>query len=49
MRRRGKLDEDTLARQPRALGEDHPDTQLSARNLATATRALREEADGAEA
>ena len=30
-----ELDEDTLDRRRRILGEDHPDTLLSARNLAT--------------
>jgi len=29
-----ELDEDTLARRRRVLGEDHPDTLLSANNLA---------------
>ena len=39
------LDEDTLARR-RVLGEDHPDTQRSARNLAADLRALGEIQDG---
>lgn len=35
-----ELDEDTLARRRRVLGEDHPSTQRSARNLAADTHAL---------
>jgi hypothetical protein len=35
-----ELDEDTLARRRRVLGEDHPATQRSARNLAEDLRAL---------
>ena len=35
-----QLDEDTLARRRRVLGEDHPDTLTSARNLARDLRAL---------
>ena len=37
-----ELDEDTLARRRRVLGEDHPDTLLSARNLAADLRNLGE-------
>jgi hypothetical protein len=37
-----ELDEDTLARRRRVLGEDHPDTLASANNLAAAFRALGE-------
>ena len=37
-----ELDEDTLARRRRVLGENHPDTQKSARNLAADLRALGE-------
>ena len=36
------LDEDTLARRRRVLGEDHPDTLRSANNLAIDLRALGE-------
>lgn len=35
------LDEDTLDRRRRVLGEDHPDTLLSASNLAVDLRRLR--------
>jgi hypothetical protein len=34
------LDEDTLARRRRVLGHDHPDTLISANNLAADLRAL---------
>jgi Tetratricopeptide repeat len=34
------LDQDTLACRRRILGEDHPDTLLSAENLAADLRAL---------
>lgn len=34
------LNEDTLARRRRVLGEDHPDTLTSADNLAVSPRAL---------
>jgi hypothetical protein len=34
------LDEDTLTRYRRVLGDDHPDTQRSAHNLAVNLRAL---------
>ena len=37
-----ELDEDTLARRRRVLGEDHPDTLTSASNLATSLHALGE-------
>jgi len=37
-----ELDEDTLARKRRVLGEDHPDTLTSANNLAADLRALGE-------
>jgi len=40
-----ELDEDTLARRRRVLGEDHPDTLLSANNLAADLRALSEADD----
>jgi hypothetical protein len=36
------LDEDTLARRRRVLGHDHPDTTLSAQNLAADSAALEE-------
>jgi Tetratricopeptide repeat len=36
------LDEDILARRRRVLGEDHPDTLISASNLAAGLRALGE-------
>jgi tetratricopeptide repeat protein len=36
------LDEDTFSRRRRVLGEDHPDTRLSAENLAAALRKLGE-------
>ena len=39
------LDQDTLDRKRRVLGEDHPDTLTSARNLAADLRALGD-ADG---
>jgi hypothetical protein len=35
-----KLDDDTLTRRRRVLGEDHPNTEQSARNLAADMRAL---------
>ena len=34
-----QLDEDTLARRRRDLGEDHPDTLTAASNLAVSLRA----------
>ena len=37
-----QLDEDTLARRRRDLGEDHPDTLASADNLAVSLRAAGE-------
>ena len=37
-----QLDEDTLARRRRDLGDDHPDTLTSASNLAISLRAVRE-------
>ena len=37
-----ELDEDTLARSRRVLGEDHPDTLRSANNLAADLRELGE-------
>ena len=37
-----QLDEDTLARRRRDLGDDHPDTLTSASNLAISLRAARE-------
>jgi hypothetical protein len=39
-----QLDEDTLARYRRVLGNDHPTPWLSASNLAAALRALGERA-----
>jgi hypothetical protein len=39
-----ELDEDTLARRRRLLGEEHPDTKKSAGNLALDERLLRGEA-----
>jgi hypothetical protein len=36
------LDEDTLARRRRVLGDDHPDTLASASNLANSLRGLGE-------
>ena len=39
------MDEDTLARRRRVLGEDHPDTLRSANNLAADLRALGEAGD----
>jgi Tetratricopeptide repeat len=36
---RWQLDEDTLARRRRVLGDDHPDTLTSANNLAAGLRA----------
>ena len=39
------LDEDTLARRRRVLGDDHPDTVISAHNLAADLRALGESED----
>ena len=36
------LDEDTLARRRRVLGDDHPDTLTSANNVAADLRALGE-------
>ena len=36
------LDEDTLARRRQVLGDDHPDTLISANNLAADMRALGE-------
>jgi hypothetical protein len=39
------LDEDTLARSRRVLGEDHPITLASAGNLAADLRALGEAGD----
>jgi len=41
------LDQDTLDRKRRVLGEDHPETLRSARNLAADLRALSEAGDGA--
>jgi hypothetical protein len=41
------LDQDTLDRRRRVLGQDHPDTLASASNLATDLRALGEADDGA--
>ena len=38
--RPAQLDEDTLTRSRRVLGEDHPDTLISASNLAVDLRAL---------
>ena len=38
----GELDEDTLARSRRVLGDDHPDTLTSAHNLAFDLRNLGE-------
>ena len=35
-----QLDEDTLARRRRDLGEDHPDTLAAASNLAVSLRAV---------
>jgi hypothetical protein len=43
-----ELDEDTLARYRRVLGEDHPDTLTSASNLAIDLRALGETEDRPE-
>jgi hypothetical protein len=40
-----ELNEDTLARRRRILGEDHPDTLASANNLAIDLRALDEQVD----
>jgi Tetratricopeptide repeat len=40
-----ELDEDTLTRKRRVLGEDHPETLRSARNLAADLRALGEAGD----
>jgi hypothetical protein len=40
--RASQLDEDTLIRRRRVLGEDHPDTLTSASNLAADLRALGE-------
>jgi hypothetical protein len=37
-----ELDQDTLDRRRRALGEDHPDTLTTANNLAADLRALRD-------
>jgi len=39
------MDQDTLARRRRVLGEDHPDTLNSAKNLAADLRALSEADD----
>ena len=39
------LDQDILDRQRRVLGEDHPDTSISAANLAADLRALAEADD----
>jgi hypothetical protein len=39
------LDQDTLARRRRVLGEDHPDTLLSARHLAEDREALDDAAE----
>ena len=39
-RARVQLDEDTLARRRRDLGEDHPDTLAAASNLAVSLRAV---------
>jgi hypothetical protein len=39
------LDEDTLARRRRVLGDDHPDTVTSASNLAADLRVLGEAED----
>src|SRR6266567_3689972 len=41
-RARVQLDEDTLARRRRDLGEDHPDTLAAASNLAVSLRAVGE-------
>jgi hypothetical protein len=41
-----ELDEDTLTRRRRVLGEDHPDTLASATNLAVNLRALGETETG---
>ncbi|MGH3823264.1 MAG: tetratricopeptide repeat protein [Pseudonocardiaceae bacterium] len=38
----GRLNEDTLTRRRQVLGEDHPDTLLSANNLALDLHALGE-------
>jgi hypothetical protein len=40
LERARELDEDTLDRRRRALGDDHPDTHRSARNLAADLVAL---------
>ena len=40
-----QLDEDTLARRRRVLTDDHPDTLISANNLAADLRALGEPED----
>jgi hypothetical protein len=37
-----ELDQDTLDRRRRVLGEDHPDTLTTANNLAADLRALRD-------
>jgi hypothetical protein len=42
------LDEDTLARSRRVLGEDHPDTLTSASNLALDLRELGKQDAGRE-
>jgi len=44
-----ELDEDTLTRKRRTLGEDHPDTLASASNLANDLRALGEPQAGEDA
>ena len=41
-----ELDEDTLARRRRVLGEDHPDTLASADNLAFSLQGVRGQAAG---
>ena len=48
MPRARALDEDTLARRRRVLGDDHPDTLTSANNLAADLRALGEHAAARE-
>ena len=42
------LDEDTLTRRRRVLGDDHPDTLTSANNLATDLAALGEHEPGTD-
>jgi hypothetical protein len=43
------LDQDTLTRRRRVLGEDHPDTVSSVHSLAAALRELGEATDGPSA